>query len=299
MKIQCGNFDYTLLCGYQKDNKYRLQFDKLANNVFGISFENWYKNGYWNEKYIPYTLFANDKAVANVSINIMNFNLLGKAQLYIQIGTVMTDSQYRNQGLNRFLMEKVINDWNDKCDFIYLFANKSVLNLYPKFGFTHVREYEYFKSFNKQTGKGNNKLRKLDMDIQSNKDTLYSFAKTSKNFSKLTMRNNADLVMFYCISFFKDNIYYIEASDTIIVASFSQDYIYLIDIFSNKNIELLDIIYSLTNQNIKTIKLGFTPIDCTSWEKQSIDGDDTLFIQSNKTILFSDICMMFPILSHA
>src|SRR5579864_3812539 len=99
--------DYTFFKGYQKNDQLRAAFNRLAEKTFKITFEVWYKAGFWNEKYIPYTLFDKDRAIANVSVNIMDFNTLGKHKRYIQLGTVMTDEDYRNKGLSRFLMEKV------------------------------------------------------------------------------------------------------------------------------------------------------------------------------------------------
>lgn len=52
----------------------------------------------------------------------------------------MTDVKYRDQGLLRIIMEKVIAEWKDKCELIYLFANDSVLDFYPKFGFDKVQQ---------------------------------------------------------------------------------------------------------------------------------------------------------------
>ena len=146
MKVTLNNKEYTFLIQYQKEEKYRAAFNALAKKVFGISFEEWYAAGYWNEKYIPYTLFDGEHAVANISVNIMDFEVCGEKERYIQIGTVMTDENYRNQNLSRFLMEKVMEEWGSKCKFVYLYANKSVLGFYPKFGFYQVKEYEYFKS---------------------------------------------------------------------------------------------------------------------------------------------------------
>ena len=85
---------YSLLIGYQNHAAYRAAFDKLTQNVFNLSFEIWYTSQYWNEKYIPYTLFDGIKAVANASINVMDFNVLGEPKRYIQVGTVATDEQY-------------------------------------------------------------------------------------------------------------------------------------------------------------------------------------------------------------
>jgi hypothetical protein len=129
LQINLENKEYTFLIGYQERNQYRNEFNNLVDKIFGLSFEEWYQAGYWNEKYIPYTLFDKKQAVANVSVNIMDFNTFGELKRYIQLGTVLADENYRNKGFIRFLTEYILREWQDKCDFIYLFANKSVLNM--------------------------------------------------------------------------------------------------------------------------------------------------------------------------
>lgn len=84
--------------------------------------------------------------MANVSVNIIDIEIQEQVKRYIQIGTVMTDCNYRNKGLSRKLMDKILQDWKDKCDAIYLYANDSVLDFYPKFGFIKAMEYQYSKN---------------------------------------------------------------------------------------------------------------------------------------------------------
>lgn len=299
MKLNLKEKNYTFLIGYQKEKKYSDAFNELAKKIFSISFEEWYKSGYLNEKYIPYTIFVKDKAIANVSANIMDFNTFGKQKRYIQLGTIMTDQNYRNQGLSRILMEKVLEDWNSKCDFVYLFANSTVLNFYPKLGFTPVKEYEYFKNIIKPT---QNKFEKLNMDNQANRDKLYDYIKNTKIFSKLSMQENADLVMFYCITILKNYVYYSKSLDVISIAKFNNEQLHLLDVFSKTLINLDEIIYSLSDTNINSVLLGFTPRDCSSYEVREINEllkDDVLFIQTSKTKLFDENKLMFPLLSHA
>ncbi|MBA2650867.1 MAG: hypothetical protein H0U73_01150 [Tatlockia sp.] len=65
--IRSKQENFQLLIGYQNQKKYRQAFNQLAVNTFDLSFEDWYQAGYWNNKYIPYTLFDDQKAIANVS----------------------------------------------------------------------------------------------------------------------------------------------------------------------------------------------------------------------------------------
>ena len=298
MQISLGNKDYTFLIGYQREGQYRKALSDLAKKIFGLSFEDWYQTGYWNEKYIPYTLFNGDQAVANSSVNIMDFNVLGEKKRYIQIGTVLTDEAYRNQGLTRFLMEYILQEWDDQCDLIYLFANRTVLEMYPKFGFTSVKEYVYSTSIEKnaQPGAG---FEKLNMDLHANRELLYEYAKNTKPFGKLCMSENADLVMFYCTSFLKDNVYYIKALDLIVVAMFNEGQLHLWDVFGKREVELDQVINKLIGPETNELLLGFTPRDPTGYEVKELIGDDTLFVQKDKVALFAENKLMFSLLSHA
>ena len=76
----------------------RESFFRLAQKVFGLSFREWYEAGFWSERYIPYTLAHNGRAAANVSVNRMQFSWQGRVRQYIQLGTVMTDPEYRGRG---------------------------------------------------------------------------------------------------------------------------------------------------------------------------------------------------------
>lgn len=297
LRTTLGNHEYTFFKGHQNEDKYRASFNALSVKVFGLSFEEWYKSGYWNEKYIPYTIFDGERAVANVSVNIMDFNILGKQQRYIQIGTVMTDVDYRNKGLNKFLLGKVLDDWLMKSDLIYLFANSTVLNFYPKFNFKQVSEYEYSKNIAVTTGR--EKPEKLNMDLQSSRDMLHDYAKYSASYGKISMRENADLVLFYCTEPMKNNVYYIKSLDVIAVATYEVNELHLLDVFGKANVELDKIIEALAVENINRVLLGFTPQNCHSYEVRKKSDDDHLFIQDGKTNLFDENKVMFPRLSHA
>jgi GNAT superfamily N-acetyltransferase len=299
MKLVLQDKEYKLLIGYRQENEYRHAFNDLAKNIFNISFEDWYQAGYWNEKYIPYTLFDGHKAIANASANIMDFNTFGESKRYIQIGTVMTDENYRNKGLSRFLIEKILNDWNTRCDFVYLYANSTVLDFYPKLGFTRVKEYECFKKIKKFSP---SQFEKLNMNVQENRNKLYDYVRTTKVFGKLSMQENADLVMFYCITVLKDCVYFLKSLDTFAIAKFNNKQIHLLDVFSKNEINLNAIINLLSGQTTNSILLGFTPKDFTSFEIRHVDEalkDEVLFIKNDKTKLFYNNKIMYPLLSHA
>ena len=82
----------------------RESFFRLAEQVFGLNFRDWYRKGFWTDQYIPYVMTDGDRVAANVSVNIMNLIWCGIPKHYIQLGTVMTDPAYRGQVLYHTLL---------------------------------------------------------------------------------------------------------------------------------------------------------------------------------------------------
>lgn len=289
----------TFFKDYQQEVNKRASFDALSIKTFSLSFETWYQSGYWRDYCIPYTLFDGEQAVANVSANIMDFSIFDHQRRTIQIGTVMTDEAYRNQGLSRRLIEKVLDDWKTESHLIYLFANSSVWNFYPKLGFEPVKEYQYQRSI---TPVKTANYIKLDMTSNDNREKLHDYARNTCQFGQIAMQENADLVMFYCISVYKDNVFYLPDLDAIAVAELNGKQLYLLDVFSKKEQGLEDIILALSDEAKDLVRLGFTPKDCSGYEIVPIDEtvkDEMLFVESGKTALFKENQLMFPVLSHA
>ncbi len=129
---------------YKENKKFRNSFNKLANLVFKIDFEKWYQKGFWDKRYKCYSIIENNAVISNVSITEMDIILNGNIQKAIQFGTVMTHPEFRGQGLAGQLMKTVIEEYEKKVDFFYLFPNNSVLDFYPKYGF--IRSYDIYYS---------------------------------------------------------------------------------------------------------------------------------------------------------
>jgi len=145
-QINIGQNVYQFIRNVQRDADLRVSFNHLTQVSFGFSLEDWYLSGNWNDQHIPYSLTHGGEVVSNVSISIISFEIAGAEKKGVQIGTVMTAENYRNRGLNKYLLRRVLQEWKDQSDFIYLFANDTVLDFYPKFGFERVQEFLHTKS---------------------------------------------------------------------------------------------------------------------------------------------------------
>lgn len=184
--------NYKTVKAYQKNGQLRSSFNKLSKEVFDLSFENWYKNGFWNEKYIPYSIVIDNEVAANVSVNIIDFVMNGESKQYLQLGTVMTKSEYRNMGYINILMEEIEKDF-PKCKGMFLWANDSVTNFYPKFGFEEHKEFRFQKDI-----RINNPMTAERFKMK-NKVHWNSFLdkKSKKRSNGLINLDTDDLLMFY------------------------------------------------------------------------------------------------------
>jgi GNAT superfamily N-acetyltransferase len=288
---------YGYVVDYKNDDRLRKNLNSLTSKVYGFDFEDWYLNGYWGDYYIPYSLLDGDSIVSNISVNVINFLVKGEERTYIQIGTVLTVQENRNQGLSRFLLEKVLAEWRGKCDLIYLFANDSVLDFYPKFGFNRVEEYQYSKEIDLEVSLSD--VTKLNMSDNENKKFLRDKINLSFPYSQVSVIENPSIVMFYYTAFLEDNVYYVKDLDAIAIADIEQDTLYLKDVFCEKEESLDRLISELINQDIKKVVLGFTPKDKTSFDENILISEDVLFILDDRWGLFDNEKLQFPVLSHA
>ncbi|EGW38753.1 GNAT family N-acetyltransferase [Desulfosporosinus sp. OT] len=294
--INIDGKEYQFVIGYGKSNEHRKSLNDLTQKIFGFNFEQWYQDGYWKNQYIPYSLIDGDKIVSNVSVNIMDFKVFGEEKRYIQLGTVMTNPDYRKQGLSRVLTKKAIADYRDKCDLIYLFANSSVLNFYPKFGFEELKQYQCIKKAD--AIHIDVSVKKLNMSDENDRNCVIDKVMHAVPVSKVSMYTNAELIMFYCTLFMKNNVYYLENYDAVVIADFTENTMEIMDIFCTENISLNKMLNVLTNESVKRIALSFTPQDTSYYETILLEGEDTLFAMGKDLQLLKSNQFMFPKLSH-
>ncbi|MBL8024849.1 MAG: GNAT family N-acetyltransferase, partial [Fibrobacteres bacterium] len=232
-----------------------------------------------------------------VSVNVMDFNVFGTTKRFIQIGTVVSEKSNREKGYSRYLMEHVLKEWRPKSDLLFLFANDEVLDFYPKFGFRCLVEHRYsgvVQSYNDTFS-----AEKVDMSNKANIDFVFSMVNDSITMSAVDMRNNAELVMFHCMSHMKNNVYFARELNTLVIAKIKSDTIMLNAVYSPNNIPLTEIINALSTKDTKRVIFGFTPNETSGFDiSLHKEEDTTLFILGDSQQL-EENKFMFPIICHA
>jgi hypothetical protein len=188
--------------------------------------------------------------------------------------------------LSRLLLEKVLGEWRRKYDLIYLFANDSVLDYYPKFGFSRVEEYQYLKEINLRLSEF--EVKNLNMLDNQSKELLFNKVNQSAPFSQLSMIDNASLVMFCYTAFREDNVYYMNEFDAVVVADIEQDTLYLKYVFCETEVPLDKIISAMASKETRKVVLGFTPNDKAFFDENILIPVDALFILDDRCGLFDN-----------
>ncbi|MEK4715082.1 MULTISPECIES: GNAT family N-acetyltransferase [Sporosarcina] len=290
---------YELVSDYRNNESLKEKFNTLAMKTFELDFRGWYNKGYWDDKYIPYSFVDEGKVIANASINKMSIVINGKMCGGIQIGTVMTDENYRNQGLAKQLMQHIMKEYENTCDFMYLFANDTVLDFYPKFGFTRLNESEFSLDLAKSSIQMNKDAKVKRLTIEIDLALLEKFAKNRHvNSTILDVENNESLLMFYFTLAFREAIFYVENLETIVLMEEEEDTLHIFDIISLNVPNIEAVLASIVKETTKKVVFYFTPDFTIEGMTATImpNDDDALFVLTKKSLLKGNF--MFPLTSH-
>ncbi len=285
--------DTRIIRGYLQDAALRWSFNALAGEVFGLDFEPWYQNG-WSGGYCPYAAVREGRVLANVSANRIDCLLDGQPRRYVQLGTVMTGAAHRGRGLCRQLMERVLADCAG-CDGVFLYANGSVLDFYPKFGFQPVKEYRFQGAFK---GAARASVRPVPMASPADWQA-FLVEKNRRTGQGLLQLDTDGILMFHLSQYMRDAVYFVPDADAYIVAEREGGTLTVYGMFAPSPVAPLDLCRAF-GPEVERVCFAFTPADQTGLELyEHQEEDTTLFVQGEP--LFGDMEAIkgFPALVHA
>ena len=286
-----------LISDYMTCPERRYMLNELTRRTFGFDFEEWVTNGYFEGEYIPFSFTDGEKLLSNASVNIMTFDRSGVRRNYIQIGTVMTDEEYRCQGLAGKLIRHIVQKYSPGCDGIYLFGNLSALDFYRNLGFSEGIQYRWKLRSEVEFGRAESmfvpageKLRRKYLDA----------VRGCAVNSSLEQINRFGLQMFYTGDL--SNVYYAQDIDCFAVMELSGDVLQLNSVVCSRRIPLSEVI-SRIGMEYSELILGFAPLsdDAVHFECEPYDGGDDyrLFYLGEQIGSLEQDRLFFPQLSHA
>ena len=285
----------NIINGYRDDKALRDSFNALAEQTFGLNFEGWYQNGFWKDNYDPHSIVIDGEVVSNVSVNRTDLMIGGKRYQLLQLGTVMTDPEYRGKGYGRAIMEYIEKEYAG-VDGIYLFGNDGVVDYYPRFGFRPGVEYAYRKAV-AQTGES-----RAEQVVMDHAD---AWAKLAAAMEKSTFRegcrmvDNPGLIFFYVSQFMQEAVYYIPHLDAWVIAEPEDALLTIHNIFADEKVTI-DAVAAAFGGSVQEIALGFAPESGEGWEVSELREEDcNFFVKGAVFGEFEEKKLRIPSLSHA
>jgi predicted GNAT family N-acyltransferase len=233
------------------DKKYQYMLNNLLKNIF-LDFQFWYDLNLWDDKYESYAIVERDEIVSNICVFKTQLVFNQKQYLALSIGAVATKKEYRGKGYSKVLMDHIISKYEGIP--MYLSANDSVVDFYPKFGF--IRTYEKLPICDCEI---NNRI--VPQKLQYDNAKVWEYIYNRKNFSQqLDCLNTFSVNIFHIHwGYLRECIYELPEIDTMIIAEQKGSTLKLIGVFSLKKIKFTELLQLLPFNNIKKIEFGFMP----------------------------------------
>ena len=267
--------EYKFIKNYRDDKVLRNAFFEFMSKVFpSIRFNEWYERGFWGDNFIPYSYVENDKIISNICVTKLEVIINGSSKKGIQIGGVGTLPEYRNNGLSRKLLNIVLEEYNNATDIFFLFANDTVLDFYPKFGFKPISEYLYKVEIDKISNREVLPFRKLDFDKSKDSKILTDLLKSRISVTSIMgARNYHFVTLWYVINFYRDSLYYFEELNAIAIIEKNKNEIQLLDVISKHYFNLEQILSLFISEELNEVIVFFPP-DNYKYEYSEIIKDE-------------------------
>jgi predicted N-acetyltransferase YhbS len=221
------------------------------------SFRRWYELGGWDEDYVAFSMADGADIVANASLQRMNIVLRGEWITGWQLGAVGVVPQWRGRGLQRQIMQKLLGSIDEK-DIVFLFANDTVLDFYPLFGFKRIIESVFAAEYDVKPA--SEPLRALSIDRAEDLALLARVAATAAPTTReFGARNYGGVLLWYWANFYDGCFYYCEAEDAIIVAELDGTTLRICDVLARTPFDLRSYLPRVARDAAQRVEFGFTP----------------------------------------
>jgi GNAT superfamily N-acetyltransferase len=246
MEITANSFDCSAA--------YRAQLNALMAGTFGFTFDGWSGPLGWNADYISYAVMEQERLLAHAGVYRMDLRIHGTPRTAYQIGGVATRPEWRGQGLSRLLLEHILA--RQPGALFLLFANESVLNFYPRFGFTPRAERQPIVEIPAGAPSGGAGLRRLALDDPR----VAVYLRQPPMFSAvLDCANAAPLHWFHLRLGYADCIYEVPALRAMLVARQIGDRLEIDGLWASERLRYADLAPYLAFPGTCRIHFGFNP----------------------------------------
>lgn len=259
---------------YWDDHRAKEAFKTFLLSMHGVDLTSWETNGFWDERYVPFSLFEGDRIVASVCLYSMDLVIAGKRCRAGQLSGVGTLPEYRRRGLNRCITEEALRWAAPHHDGFFLFADDDAVPFYEKCGFVpHEERAAVLRLASPPARPG---LRQLDIANDRDLDLIYQMACERTPVSNVLGVLCEKLLMFHCLNTLSDHAYHIPDLDLVIFFKTNQGRLTIFDIVGRQMPSFAEVHPFLSERPHAEVWLHFVPdklrVEVSSW--RSMPGNN-------------------------
>jgi GNAT superfamily N-acetyltransferase len=238
------------------------RFFHHAAEIFGVDFSRWAARGGWQENYRVVAAVEGSEIIATVGITRMRFSLgaseaTGCRHLIdgIQLGAVATRSDRRGEGYARRLIQDVIACADAARMPVVLFANPSVTEFYPKFGFLPLLAQRPSAEMDIKPRDGGARL--FDVARGEDRNLLGRLCSSSPIHGGIlaTPADPSTLLWYLCNGFTK--AYVLQEERAIVFVEATDDRLILQEWIGAPPVDLVTALSSIVTKPVKVVGFGF------------------------------------------
>ncbi|HEY3664823.1 MAG TPA: GNAT family N-acetyltransferase [Polyangiaceae bacterium] len=247
------------VCIDHESTAYHEAFLAFAPRVFaGVDFRPWYAAYGWPANYRAFALLESGAIVANVSVSSMTLIRAGRAVSAAQLGAVGTAAPYRGRGLSRRLLERALDFCATSANQVFLFANDSVLDFYPRWGFQLAPPEQLFRAtVSLPLGVP---ARRLSLSLDRDRALLLEHCASAAPVSELFGAvDYGSILFFHVTNWFEHDVFHLPEHDALVVAKQEADVLTIFDIVCEHRFDLAEALPHLVTAPVRQVEFGFTP----------------------------------------
>ncbi|QWP74848.1 GNAT family N-acetyltransferase [Lysobacter sp. K5869] len=244
--------------------------DYVSRVFTQADFRRWCEWEQWAPGYLAYSLFEDGRVVANASAMRQRLIVDGEEIVAFQFGAVGCLPESRGRGLARRAMEAALAACGDAP--ALLFANDSVLEFYPRFGFVPAPQSEFEADYIAEPAP--RRAPRLDLADPATRDAFLALAAraapTSEGFAT---RDYGRTATWYAANGYSAPLFRIDA-DTVVFAQEDDGVLTVEDVFAAapSHAALAAALPRLIERPIRALRFGFDPR--TLWPQARPSGPD-------------------------
>jgi predicted N-acetyltransferase YhbS len=256
----------------------------------------WCDRGGWMADYEVFALVDGARIVSSIGRTRMQLVVNGEPRAGYQVGAVATLEPYRRQGLARRLMGQVIDALDDPDQPLILFANNSVLEFYPCFGFRRISQRRSTARVAIEPGAA--RAPRCDPANAADRARLAKLCARAQPIRGALAARDYYPVLLWHLTCRPVTAFWLDELDAVIAATAEGERLVLHDVIATRPFELGPVIARLIVDPITELEFRFEPEDWWPTATHAVpdDAESPLFVRGGTTSIVAPV--RFPEMAH-